>query len=247
VNKQKWIMLVVALVLIGGTAGLLAQLRAHQRLGAPGVKTEPLDDPVRVQVVLPERVLNYTSKFVEVEELTRKTLPADTSFGQRRYEAPDGFSLSLNVVLMGRDRTSMHKPQFCLTGAGWNIDQAASKEDAVSIERPHPYKLPVVKLLSSRQVEQNGRVETYKGIYVYWFVADGAMSASVTGFERMWWMMSHMARTGELQRWAYISCFAVCRPGQEDAVYSRMKEFMTAAVPEFQLTGGQGETVIANK
>jgi len=246
-NKKNWAILVVTLVLIGSTAGLLAQLRAHQRLGSPGVKTEPLDDSIRVRVVLPEHVLNYTSKFVEVDDLTRKTLPPDTSFGQRRYEASDGFNVSMNVVLMGRDRTSMHKPQFCLTGAGWSIDQAASSEDRVLIERPQPYKLPVVKLVSTRQIESQGQAQTYRGIYVYWFVADGAISASVTGFERMWWMMSHMARTGELQRWAYVSCFAVCKPGQEEAAYGRIKEFIAASVPEFQLTGGSRETVVANK
>jgi len=54
------------------------------------------------------------------------TLPRDTSFGQRRYRSPDGAVTQVNVVLMGSDRTSMHKPQFCLEGAGWQIDSAAS-------------------------------------------------------------------------------------------------------------------------
>jgi hypothetical protein len=243
-NKQKWAMFLVALVLIGGTAGLLAQLRSHQKLGAPGVKTEPLDS-IRVRVLLPETVLDYKSEFIEVDELTRTTLPDDTSFGQRRYEAPDGFTLAMNVVLMGRDRTSMHKPQFCLTGAGWNIDQTASAEDEIQIERPHSYKLPVVKLISNREIQHQGQTQPYKGIYVYWFVADGAISASVTGFERMWWMMRHMFQTGELQRWAYVSCFVACPPGQEEAAYARIKEFIAASVPEFQLTAGGNTQAIA--
>lgn len=240
-------MLILALVLIGGTASLLAHMRANQRLGSPGVKTEPIDDSIRVRVALPEKVLNYSSKEVEVEAIVTNTLPADTSFGQRRYETPDGFTIAMNVVLMGRDRTSMHKPQFCLTGAGWNIDQAASAEDKIRVGEPLGYDLPVVKLVSTRQVEQQGHAETYRGVYVYWFVADGAVSASVTGFERMWWMMKHMVTTGELQRWAYVSCFAACKPGQEDAAYERMKQFISASVPQFQIPKKTTETIASSR
>lgn len=245
-NKQKWAVLLVALAIIGVAAGFLVHLRGNQKLGAPGVKTEALDDPIRVRVLLPEQVLNYKSEFVEVDDLTRSALPADTSFGQRKYEAADGFGLAMNVVLMGRDRTSLHKPQFCLTGAGWNIDQGASSEETIDIPRPHPYKLPVVKLISSREITHNGQTQLARGIYVYWFVADDAISASVSGFERMWWMMEHMFRTGVLQRWAYVSCFAVCPPGQEEATYARMKEFIAASVPEFQQASGPVQTVASN-
>jgi hypothetical protein len=34
-------------------------------------------------------------------------LPKDTSYGQRQYQTPDGsFKTTLNVVMMGTDRTS---------------------------------------------------------------------------------------------------------------------------------------------
>ena len=52
----------------------------------------------------------------------------------------------------------------------------------------------------------------------------------------MWWMARELFRTGLLQRWAYISCTAICAPGQEEATTERMKQFIAAAVPEFQLT-----------
>lgn len=237
-NKQQWSILAITLAVIGAAAGLLIQLQANQKLGAPGIKTEPLNDPIRVRVLLPEKVLNYKSQEVETDELTRTILPSDTSFGQRRYEAPDGFALTMNVVLMGRDRSSMHKPQFCLTGAGWDINPAASAEDKLQIERPHPYWLPVVKLVSRRQIMNEGRSMPVSGVYVYWFVADDALSASVSGFQRMWWMMEHLFRTGVLQRWAYVSCFAPCMPGQEEVTYARMKEFIASSVPDFQKVPG---------
>jgi len=38
-----------------------------------------------------------------------------------------------------------------------------------------------------------------------------------------------------LQRWAYVSYFTACLPGQEDATFARMKALITASVPEIQL------------
>ena len=40
---------------------------------------------------------------------------------------------------------------------------------------------------------------------------------------------------GVLDRFAYISYFAVCLPGQEDAAFERLKQLMVESVPLFQL------------
>jgi hypothetical protein len=234
-SRRNWILLIVALALMAGTAGLLGRVGGHQALGAPGVKTRPTKDPARLEVVLPEQVLDYKSEVVEVDEVTLGTLPKDTSFGQRKYEASDGFPMSLNAVLMGTDRTSLHKPQFCLEGQGWHIDQGASLETSVPVESPLPYALPVVRLVASKEGTANGQPQVLRGIYVYWFVAEDGLSSSVSGFQRMWMMGSKLLRTGVLQRWAYVSCFSVCAPGQEEVTFQRMKVFIAAAVPEFQL------------
>jgi hypothetical protein len=234
-NKQNLILSVLTLSLIGGTAGLLAHLRTNQRLGLPGVKTSPLANSRNLKVELPELVLDYTSQDSEVDKIVLGTLPADTSFGQRSYTAPDNFWIQLNVVLMGADRTSLHKPQFCLEGQGFHIDQGASAETSVRMEKPEAYDLPVVKLIANRQTMINGQPTALKAVYVYYYVADGAISASALGFQRMWWMARDLVRTGVLQRWAYVSYFAVCMPGQEDATFERMKKFISASVPEFQL------------
>lgn len=230
-NKQKWMLVSIALLLMGGTLGLLLQLKAHQRLGAPAVKTRLLTDSHRARVELPEQVLDYKSKLVEDDKVAVATLPKDTSFGQRHYQAAtDGFELMLSVVLMGSDRTSLHKPQFCLRGAGWAIQQTVS--DVVRVERPCAYDLPVKRL--NVVPEKAGNFDGRHGVYVYWFVADGEYTAEHE--QRMWWMARDLLRTGVLQRWAYISCFAACLPGQEDATFERMKKFIAASVPEFQLT-----------
>ena len=234
-NRQLAISSVIALCLIGAAAVLLQRVHDRQALAPPGVKTHPLPESIRLEADLPQRVLDFDSEKLEIDEATLVTLPKDTSFGQRRYRAADGFEVDLRVVLMGRDRTSMHKPQFCLTGQGWRIDDLASRQTSVQVKRPYKYDLPVVALIAHKTISVEGQKQPVSGIYVYWYVADDALSASTSGMQRMYLMAAKLLKTGILQRWAYVSCFAPCLPGQETATFDRVQSFIAAAAPEFQL------------
>ena len=236
-NKQKWIILLVALAMIGGGAGTLSRLKKSQRLGLPGIKTAPIANSPRLNVYLPEHVLDFDSVLVPTDTNVLNGLPHDTSFMQRHYASGKGGEFALNIVLMGADRTSMHKPEFCLPGAGWNIDQAQSSQDTVPMQRPNPYDLPVMKLLVTREITVDGEKHAQRGIFLYWFVADHELAG--TRNNMLWKSATHLLRTGELQRWAYVGCLTVCWPGEEQAAYERMKKFLAAAVPEFQLVPGR--------
>ena len=233
-NKQKWMVLIAALGLMCVGAGLLVNLRAHQKLGRPAVKSSAIPGSIRLQVELPERVLDYTSKAVEVDKTTIGWLPQDTSFGQRLYRSPDGFEASISVILMGSDRTSLHKTEFCMEGQGWHIDRGVSGETTVHLDRPYPYDLPVMKFIANREVTDQGRTLSVRGVSLVWFVADGD-EYTARHWQRMWWMARDLLCTGVLQRWAMISYFTVCAPGQEEAAFERLKKFVGASVPEFQL------------
>ena len=241
-NKRSWSMLVVVLVLVGGTSSLLGYWKTIQKLGRPGVKivAEPIHDPDGKvvgtnSVYLPEQALNFSSQPAPVTPLELGWLPQDTTYGRRIYKAPDDFQIWCNVVLMGSDRTSIHKPQYCLTGQGWWIDR--SELTTIPMDRPSRYDLPVMKLTATsvRETASGEKVKA-RGVYVYWFVADNELTAD--HLQRMWWMACDLIRTGTLQRWAYVSCFAVCQPGQEEATFQRVKEFIIATVPQFQLATG---------
>jgi hypothetical protein len=234
-NRQTLLFSGVALALIAGTALVLSQIRGGATLAPPGIRTHALPGSIRLEADLPKQVLNYDSEWMETDKVVVDTLPKDTSFGQRRYKAPDGFWMALNVVLMGHDRTSIHKPQICLPGQGWQIDEPASAESRVRVQRPYEYDLPVVELVVHKTISDAGQNQVWSGLYVYWYVADDAVSASTSHFQRMYLMASRLVRTGVLQRWAYVSCFTVCAPGQEAATFNRMKPFIAALAPEFQL------------
>jgi hypothetical protein len=248
---------IVALALVVGTGVFLATQHSRQKLGQPGVRIvqEPLytieggastNPPVLAKtnrVYLPAQVLDYRSQQGFVSQMTVKTLPEDTVFGHRIYAQPNDFAISCQVVLMGADRSSIHKPQYCLRGLGYTtID---TQPVTVRVSRPHAYDLPVMKLKLRRTTNKDGETRTEGAVFAYWFVADGELTSSHA--DRMWWMARDMLRTGVLQRWAYVICLAPCVPGQEDRAFEKIKEFIAASVPEFQLTAGPPAAKMAAK
>jgi len=240
----------LTLTLIALTAMSLNRVQSWQRLGAPGVKVIAHDvyreDGELVgtnSIALPERVLNLESKVQPIAKVVTDWLPKDTTYAQRVYQAPDGFWTQANVVLMGADRTSIHDPKYCLAGQGFQTEKV--EQLMIGIDRPHSYSLPVVKMTVRREVTlENGVKVPQSAIYVFWFVADQQLTSDHK--ERMWWMARDLITRGVLQRWAYVSCFTACPPGQEDATYARIREWIAAAVPEFQLSNGSSDSLAFN-
>lgn len=232
-KRNQTLLFAAALLLMGGAALVLARFQHLYHLGRPAVKTTAIPGSIRLKVELPERVPGFESTWLDPAEQELGALPADTSFGKRIYRSPDGFEALFTVVLMGADRTSLHKPQFCLEGQGCHIDSAGTLATTIHIDRPVPYDLPIVRLVTN--VEKADPAHC-RAVYVYYYVADGELSAGVDGYQRMWWMTRDLAFKGVLQRWAYVNCFAQCAPGQEEATFERMKQLIAATAPEFQLT-----------
>lgn len=232
-KRRELIFMLAGLGLMATTAGGLVHLRVNQRLGAPGLKTTPIEGSPRMRIELPLSVPGYEAREEEMPQLVVDALPADTSLAQAAYRDSDGFEVQVMVVMMGSDRTSIHRPEICLTGGGWAIDAARSQRTTVRFVNPETLDLPVKKLIASRTFEANDRTTTWSGVFVYWFVAENAVTAQHG--ERMLWMAKHLVRTGELQRWAYIAYFAPCPPGTEEEAFRRIQKLMRLTVPQFQL------------
>jgi len=64
----------------------------------------------------------------------------------------------------------------------------------VPVDRPFAYDLPVMKIISTKQWQVNGRTVTVRSLYVYWFVADNAISGEPSGLQRMWWTARQLLR-----------------------------------------------------
>ena len=218
----------------------LRRIRDRQELGRPGVVVADTTEPGRTNAVpLPAFLSGYFSqeKGIDVTELTG--LPPDTRFGRRLYRSLSGdLEAQTSVVLMGRDRTSIHQPDFCLRGVGWDIRRRQMERIAVS--RPRPYRLEVQRFDAIQTLTTpDGRPAQRAGVYVFWFVADGQLTSS--HWTRTFWMIRDLLTRNVLQRWAYVSYFTVCAPGDEDATFERLSRLIAASVPEFQLATGAAD------
>ncbi len=235
-KSQKIVIFIIAFGLIGAAAAALNWFHANQKLGVPGVKAIAIPGSVVMKIDLPAHVLGFTSTNVPEDKTVLDMLPKDTSYAQRRYTDSDGFWVNANIILMGTDRTSIHKADFCLPGQGWHIDEKTIVN--VPIAGAHSYQLPVAKWVITNFIQtQDGKKTEVRGLYVFWFVARN--EATTSHWQRIWWLTRDLLTTGILQRWAYISYFAVCEPGQEDAAFERVKRLIAASVPEFQLSPGE--------
>jgi hypothetical protein len=231
-DRRQSILGASALALMAGTALLLAAV--PQKLGPAGIKASPMPGSERWQIELPEHVLDLKSESREPDAGALAMLPNDTSLAQRIYYKPGAGPFVSGVVLMGTDRTSIHKADYCLRGQGMRIQQIT--EETIHLDQPRPYDLPVIKIVADTPVSANGQEVTQRCVYVYWYVADGKLSNDRSGFGRMWSMTRQLLFTGVLERWAYVRFYTFCNPGQEDAAYRELKQVIAAAVPQFQLT-----------
>jgi len=240
-KNRKLVLSIIVLALIGGTAALLAAV--PQKLGRPGIKASPVEGQVRWNVYLPEHVLDYASTNREQDDKTMEMLPKDTSMVDRVYFKPGKMPIVTGIVLMGTDRTSIHKADYCLTGQGLRIVQAT--QETVPMTQPKAYDLPIIKIVADQTGTVDGKVVSRKCVYVYWYVADGIISNDRSGMERMWSMAKGLLVTGVLQRWAYVRFYSFCEPGEEDARFEEIKRMIVASVPQFQLTPGPSSASMA--
>ena len=230
---------IAALTLMAAAAGSLRWLKDRVRMGEPGVRIVGL--PLLSQagrlatsnsVSLPASLPGYRSQLDAIPELELSFLPPDTTFGRRSYQGVESLPpISASVVLMGADRTSIHRPEYCMTGIGWQILQQTIRR--IEVPGWPPGSLEVQRFDMTRTVErEDGRKVTINGVYVFWFVADGIRTASHSA--RQWQMVRDILSKGRSPRWAYISFFSLSEPGSEDVTFERMSRLIAAAVPDIE-------------
>ena len=187
-----------------------------------------------MKIDLPADVPGFSSTNIPESELELNYFPTDTSYTRRLYQASGASPVAATIIMMGADRTSIHKPDYCLPGQGWKILEKTTANITITITNGS-YDLPVAKwTISNSFVGKDGVRQTIHGVYVFWFVADHEQTPDF--YQRLWWLTRDMVSHGVLQRWAYVSYFSPCEPGKEAATYENMKTLIAASVPGFQVS-----------
>jgi len=188
----------------------------------------------------------WEGQTADISAIEHEVLPADTGFSRKNYvslQRPNE-RVFLSIVLSGRDRTSIHRPEICLVGQGWTITQRATHAFAwpstppTSTLRLFPVSAAVPATLLSIEREfrtKQGKKIKVPALMAYWFVGSDKIVASNTerivdtSLDRLFHWQAH--------RWAYVVVQTLA-PDGEIAALARMQAVLDGTLATFQLPLG---------
>lgn len=168
---------------------------------------------------------------VEPEPIERTILPPDTGFSRKLYVNLDhpGEHVLLSIVLSGRDRSSIHRPELCLVGQGWTIDAVTRHRFSYPGEPAGAFEATLLDV--HRHVQASGGARVVPEIVTYWFVGDNRVFASQSAriAYDAWIRVVH----GRAPRWAYVFLQTGAEGGR-DAAIARLQAVLDRTLPHFQ-------------
>ncbi len=228
----------VALVALGLVGGFLHHRGPRQSLGRAAVKLshDALEGGENAQlrtngVVMPIRLTGFESVPLEVSAEELRFLPSDTTFGRRLYrDDVDNFMAMISVVVMGTDRSSLHRPEQCLGSQGVEI----SSRQTVRIPTAAG-ELEVLRCNGQAPFATAGGNKMSRAVFAYLFIAADRQTSSHS--QRHLLTMQDLLLRGVMPRWTGIQCFTRCKEGEEDATFEKMKRLLALAVPAMRSAG----------
>ena len=160
--------------------------------------------------------------------IEKAVLPADTILMRRQYRRPGDETVLVTVVVSGRDRMSIHRPQNCLPATGWRIGRAGIL--AVPVTGGVELKL---RTLEAKPVVPVRSGDSGAICYAYWYTDGQRQTCSqVLMMLSMGWdrVVSNKAR-----RWAFIGLATPMNVRSQDhierlsALVSRLYPLITRA------------------
>jgi len=231
VHFQPWSVAALTLVLafvVGVTAESLgsgsSQSVAGVRLAEDGLS--PVELPAFVGT-------EWVGRRVDVTALEREVLPADTGYSRRNYVAIGDLNrqVFVSVVLSGRDRTSIHRPELCLVGQGWSIDGRFQHDFQVG-----GMAVPATVLrVEHDSIDAQGGRRRVHSLFAYWFA--GGESVVPTHWQMQLQDVLDRVRHFRADRWAYVVVQSgVSEAGEagEAAALARMQEITAGVWPAIE-------------
>jgi EpsI family protein len=221
---------VAIVVLAAAEFYFLSRLSSLPPRGAAGVRLAADGaNPVGLPTFLGTE---WIGKEAGVADVEREILPPDTGFSRKTYVALADPSrpVFLSIVLSGRDRTSIHRPELCLVGQGWTIDDTSGHRFAYPATGGGS-DFPATVLHVRREVMTPRGRSSVPQLVAYWFVSSDAVVA--THWERFlhdaWSRLRHL----RADRWAYVLMQTDATDG-EAAAFARMQAVLDQTLPAFQ-------------
>jgi len=174
---------------------------------------------------------NWMGHRVEPEPIERTILPPDTGFSRKLYLNLDdpGQHVLLSIVLSGRDRTSIHRPELCVVGQGWTIDRSSSHRFTYPGHADGSFDATVLSV--HHEIDGAAGKRSVQNIIVYWFAGDDRVVA--TQGKRMLYDSWYRVVRGRAPRWAYVFLQTEAGDGM-DAELARIQSILNLSLPSFQ-------------
>jgi EpsI family protein len=173
----------------------------------------------------------WIGRGAEVTAVEREILPADTGYARKSYVAVANPAqrVFVSVVLSGKDRTSIHRPELCLVGQGWSIEGGRRERLAYPGRAEASFEATVLRV-RREVVTPRGRVAVPE-LVAYWFVDSERVVATNGG--RFWRDAWNRLAHGRPDRWAYVLVQTGATDG-EAAALARMQAVLAGTLPAFQ-------------
>ncbi|MCX6955543.1 MAG: EpsI family protein [Verrucomicrobia bacterium] len=177
----------------------------------------------------------WIGRRAEITAVEREILPPDTGYARKNYVAVANPSrqVFLSVVLSGRDRTSIHRPELCLVGQGWTITGTTEQTFYAPARAMSSGSeaFPATVLRVRREVTTPKGRTVVPQLVAYWFVGGDAVVA--THGRRLvldaWNRVAH----ARADRWAYVLMQTDAADGEAEAL-ARMQAVFNETLPAFQ-------------
>ncbi len=219
----------LVLLLAGTTIGLC--------MAFPNAATDPATGMV---MELPDRIPGCGTYEPPVSDEEKKWLPGDTGIMKRMYyplTSRDGEearqrAILATLILSGTDRRSLHRPEVCLDGQGWEIWKREVETLAIG-----DGTLDVMDFYLRKKIhQQDGTLKQVRAHYVYWWI--GKSTSTASDFERILiTVLDNMFRNIN-NRWGYPSVMVNvdtdAGEGAEEEARQRAFEFIRQYAPMFQ-------------
>jgi hypothetical protein len=161
-------------------------------------------------------------------------LPKDTEFVKSIYTNGTASDVFVSVVLSGRERDSIHRPERCLIGQGsqiinqhfWNVVMPQVIE--VPLEGRLPLKVAVLETVQNYK-DSAGVQKAYYGYYAYWFVGQNRETPS--HYARMLWLAWDRVVHSVAHKWAYIAVSGDRDSETSDAYKQEIIDFIQKLYP----------------
>ena len=217
---------VAAVVITAGGLGICAMTDVNPAIAAPGVVLE-----------LPLQFGKYQGQKFDMTAVERNILDQGVDLARCQYLSTDQHMMLATVIQSGMGGRTLHRPEVCLPGQGWNITERLK----IPVKLENGRTIQATLLRMHRDYEPSpGTRKRMRALNLYWYIgSDGTTSDDyydhirISYFDAVFRNLAH--------RWAMASFFVpmpegdvgITDPMQEVTALEELRDFAGGVAPKF--------------